>query len=174
MTQLRPIKACHSCSRSYTVEEWQGLTSARFLWPIDTRVCVCGVELKVDLQGLETIDQALPVDRESFRAFVRSIHEKNTPPNPQPSLEQPPPEQPPPEQRPPEQPSDARVYFRPEGVTLLYLHVPLLPTAHVVPPRENAQHRAERFRGILAGAQGLLNTLVEALETAEGGGRPRP
>lgn len=81
---LRPIKACHACGASYTIDDWQALTSARFLWPIDTRICRCGAELKLDLDALDTIAGALPVDRRKFRTMVEAIRAKNTPPEPAP------------------------------------------------------------------------------------------
>jgi hypothetical protein len=191
--ELRPIKACHDCGASYTVDDWQHLVSARLLWPIDTRICRCGSELKLDLTALETIDHALPVDREKFRAFAQSIREKNMPPGPTPQPHQvteaerckvcgqyipnsnccPKPPAPQEEPRATQQSGDVLVTFDAEAVTLLYLHVPLRPRAHVVPPRENAEHRAERLRGILAGAQGLLDTLASALRSAEPGKEPR-
>ena len=167
-TPLRPIKACHACGASYTADDWQGLVSARFLWPIDTRICKCGVELQLDLQALETIDQALPIDREKFRAFAQSIR-GGVPPEPTPKPH--PVTEPEPQATP--QSGDVLVSFAADSVTILYLHVPLRPMAHVVPPRESAEHRAERLRGILAGAQGLLDTLESALRSAEPGKEPR-
>jgi len=142
MNQLRPVKACHACGASYTLETWKLLRTidpwSKAPDGTERRLCVCGEVLTLNLDQAAQVADAMPEPEQQLGP------------------------EPPPEALDDEPPAEGMAvdrwgYHMEEATAILaYVRIPLVP----YPKRRNDKTRARDAIELMLGARALLDQLI--------------